>query len=137
MFRYRALKRREREEAGVEQLPNVSARTITVPAHMFVVGSSGIVRAGSTLRNSFVGWIQKLVNACFVAAMIATGMLLVTHFTQRWATAGYPSMPLSAFSLGPQQPGTPAQVPLPGGNVNQHQRVHTQARPSNFAQYEG
>ena len=113
-------------------------RTYRVPAHAFVVGTTGVVRAGS-FRSSLFGWVKKLLSASFVAAMIATGVLLFTHFTQKWSSSGYPSIPINTLVGGTGQGNAQPGIPL-GGRVHhpsQHQQ-RTQTRPvSNFAQYEG
>lgn len=83
-------------------------------------------------------WVEKLVKACFVASMIATGVLLFTHFTARWTASGYPSIPIAA--LTPVLAGQSQQpsVPIAGNRPQPRHAVHTSARPtSNFAQYEG
>jgi len=114
-------------------------RTITVPAHSFVIEGRSIVRGSATCGALFM-WTKKLVDACFVAAMIATGVLLFTHFTQKWTAAGYPMIPISALKLdGATNMAAPQAIPLHGRHYSQHQQVHTAAaKPaSNFAQYEG
>lgn len=115
-----------------------TARTITVPAHAYVVGATGLVKRGAAgFGGAIAIWIKKLISACFVAAMIATGVLLFTHFTNKWTQSGYPAIPISALNLGgatdtKQKPA----IPLQGSGQYRHQ-VHTSAQPSNFRQYMG
>lgn len=114
-----------------------ASRTITVPAHAYVVGTSGLIKSGSAVGGVVVAWIKKLLSACFVAAMIATGVLLFTHFTQKWAQSGYPAIPISALNLdGSIDNKQKPSIPLHSSGHQRHQ-VHTSAQPSNFRQYEG
>ena len=138
ILRMRSLKR-NRARRLEKATPSRIRKTITVPAHAYVVGAGGIVRAGaSSIQSSIGSWVKKLANACFVAAMIATGILLFTHFTQKWTASGYPAIPLSALNLDgtTDDDKRKRSVPLQAAG-HQRQRVHTSAQPSNFAQYEG
>lgn len=106
------------EEERVQGIPMRVIRSLgaaMVPVHGFVVGTKGLVSAGSpwrAMKSKIWDFVKQLARGCAWAAAIAAGMLVYTSFTQKWKEKGYPTIPISALVAADQ--ATNRQMPLPG-----------------------
>lgn len=88
----------------------VFGRIIRTSSHGFVVGdlvgpvrnltaSPQTVTAKTTWVTNLLGWGKQIAAACLLAALIAAGQMIYTHFTKRWTEKGYPAIPIATLQM--------------------------------------
>ena len=147
-------KKRPREDTGQfdsNLAMGLAAVVITVPAHGFIVNSSGIMNAAAAAPATVAAvttepsWMASFLGACGWAFMIAAGSLVYQHFVGKWQAKGLPILPMAAMAMPDNnQPRGGAAIPLPGSTIQPQQQRRSnqqqqapQGQPSYLDQYEG
>lgn len=88
----------KRAQQAASQIDVSKIAVGTVAAHGFDIGTRGLVSSSSVFKHKAAGLIRQFLGAMAWAAAIGLGLMIYTHFTQKWRDSGYPAIPLDALT---------------------------------------